>query len=134
MPRAKTPTHESVQSKVNRLEDKMDARLDKVDAKFDKVDRKIDAIGTSLEQINTTLDRNTATLEDHVKRTNLLEASTKASQDAHDTRLKNLEASHQAIMSIPDKIMKLAKWMGTLTALISLLAGIAHLAIKLFVD
>lgn len=131
MPRSKGPTHESVQSKVNRLEDKVDARLDKTDAKVDKVEGKLDAVGFALGDMNSTLARNTKSLEEHMEQTRILKTDLKDSKEATDKRLKHLEESHEAIMGIPDKLMKFAKWVGTITALISLLGGVAHLVIRL---
>ena len=122
--RPKNPTRESVQAKVNRLEDKVDARMD-------RVENKIDSVGFALNDMTAVLTRNTVTLEDHVKRTNLLEAAQKNDKEGTDKRLEHLEAAHSALMSVPEKIGKIAKWASAGTALISLIGGIAHIAIKL---
>ena len=44
-----------------------------MDEKFQRLENKLDTLGDKLSDIDKTLVRNTVSLEDHVRRTNLLE-------------------------------------------------------------
>ena len=44
-----------------------------MDDKFQRLENKLDTLGDKLADIDKTLTRNTVSLEDHVRRTNLLE-------------------------------------------------------------
>ncbi len=44
-----------------------------MDSKLNKIETKIDTISSKMHSIDITLERNTASLEEHVRRTNILE-------------------------------------------------------------
>ena len=55
------------------MDDKTIKVLDRLEAKFDKIEEKIDLVENHLDSINVTLVRNTSSLEEHIRRTELLE-------------------------------------------------------------
>ena len=85
-------------SKTPPAKTKIDARVDRLE---DRVDSKLDRITDKLEQTNatlsvmaTTLVTNTKSLEEHIKRSNLLEDSLEIHKKESETRLKAIEESH----------------------------------------
>lgn len=50
----------------------------RIEDKIDKLDSRVDNIDVSLAKISITLDKNTDSLNEHIKRTNLLEEYIKA--------------------------------------------------------
>lgn len=73
------------------MDDNVNKALDRIETKFDKIEVKIDAIESHANSINETLIRNTISLEEHIRRTALLEQKIEP-LESHVALMKNIVA------------------------------------------
>ena len=112
---------------MRELFDKLEERFSK---KLDKVEDKIDKLGDTSVANTVQLANNTASLNEHMRRTELLEEEVKISKVQMrdmETRQDSVEKSVSFITNIPRYIYILIKW----SAAISASSGAIYAIIKL---
>ena len=82
-------------------------------SKFDKIELKLDGISDDITEIKVIMARNTMSLEEHIKRTNILEE-----------KLEPVEAHVLKVEGATQFVLILAKILGGIVAGMSIIGGL----------
>jgi len=131
--------------------EKLVNRLDKqIDKKFNKVDDQLEKITTQIEGISVVSVKNSIILDEHIRRTELLEEKLEVHREeflstlarheqnslTRDTEIEKtqeaLAESVELVVKLPQYLYKIGKWAAAVSALGTVIWTIVNFLIRLF--
>ena len=100
--------------------DRIESKLDKLDERLDRFENTLAEISISLVKLQAIDERNTSSLEEHIRRTNLLEQH-------QDNQMLVLEQKMKPLSDLVTTVQTVVKICGGLAVVIGLIAAVYKL-------